>query len=122
MGDSALQQYATMHKNDPYILPMAIAESNVRKQMRLRAQAKMAMQPQPKVAEKKLLRCQRPHNCPNSKGLHNFLLQTFKLWPVAVLLRLPMAVTLRAEWALTNLCCVCLAVGTSLDIKAYQKP
>lgn len=60
MGDSALQQYATMHKNDPYILPMAIAESNARKQVRSQAQAKMAMQPQPKVAEKEIAEMSAP--------------------------------------------------------------
>ena len=51
MGDTQLQQYATMHKNDPYILPMAVAESNARKQVRSQAQAKMAAQPQQKVAD-----------------------------------------------------------------------
>jgi len=51
MGDAQLKQYASMHKNDPYILPMAIAESNARKQVRLQAQAKMAGQPQQKVAD-----------------------------------------------------------------------
>lgn len=60
MADSALQQYATMHKDDPYILPMAIAESNARKQMRSQAQARMAMQPQPKVAEKEIAEMSAP--------------------------------------------------------------
>ena len=54
MGDAQLKQYAEMNKNDPYILPMAIAESNARKQMRSQVQAKTAMQPQPKVAEKEI--------------------------------------------------------------------
>lgn len=69
MGDSALQQYATMHKNDPYILPMAIAESNARKQMRLQAQAKMAMQPQPKVAEKEIAEMSAPTQLPEQQGI-----------------------------------------------------
>ena len=60
MADSALQQYATMHKDDPYILPMAIAESNARKQVRSKAQARMAMQPQPKVAEKEIAEMSAP--------------------------------------------------------------
>ena len=51
MGDRQLQQYAAMHKNDPYILPMAIAESNARKQMRAQSQAQAMGQPQPKVAD-----------------------------------------------------------------------
>lgn len=69
MGDSALQQYATMHKNDPYILPMAIAESNARKQMRSQAQAKMAMQPQPKVAEKEIAEMSAPTQLPEQQGI-----------------------------------------------------
>jgi hypothetical protein len=50
MSDQQLQQYAAMHKNDPYILPMAIAESNARKQMRS-AQSMGQQQPQQKVAD-----------------------------------------------------------------------
>lgn len=69
MGDSALQQYATMHKNDPYILPMAIAESNARKQVRSQAQAKMAMQPQPKVAEKEIAEMSAPIQLPEQQGI-----------------------------------------------------
>ena len=69
MGDSALQQYATMHKNDPYILPMAIAESNARKQVRSQAQAKMAMQPQPKVAEKEIAEMSAPTQLPEQQGI-----------------------------------------------------
>jgi hypothetical protein len=51
MGDGALRQYAAMHKNNPFILPMAIAESNARKQVRAQAQARGAAQPQQKVAD-----------------------------------------------------------------------
>jgi hypothetical protein len=50
MPDSALQQYANMHKADPYILSLAVSESNRRKQMRTAAQGQGAM-PQPKVAD-----------------------------------------------------------------------
>ena len=50
MADRALQQYAMMHKQDPYILSLAVSESNQRKQMRAAAQARMAT-PQPKVAD-----------------------------------------------------------------------
>ena len=32
--DAALQQYATMHKNDPYIMSLAVAEANRRKALR----------------------------------------------------------------------------------------
>lgn len=51
MPDQALQQYAAMHKSDPYILPMAIAESNSRKEMRAAQQAQATGQQQPKVAD-----------------------------------------------------------------------
>lgn len=51
MPDQALQQFAAMHKNDPYTLSLAISESNRRKQMRAGAQAGMAGQKQPTVAD-----------------------------------------------------------------------
>jgi hypothetical protein len=54
MGDTQLAQYAAMHKNDPYIFPMAFEESNMRKQVRAQEQAKMAGQPQQKVADQAL--------------------------------------------------------------------
>jgi len=50
MGDRALQQYAMMNKGDPYILSLAVSESNQRKQLRTAAQAR-AMAPRPKVAD-----------------------------------------------------------------------
>lgn len=50
MPDRALQQYAAMNKGNPYVLALAVAESNQRKQLRTAAQARMAM-PQPKVAD-----------------------------------------------------------------------
>jgi hypothetical protein len=51
LPDPALQQYAMMHKGDPYILSLAVSESNQRKQMRMAAQAKAAGQEMPKVAD-----------------------------------------------------------------------
>ena len=50
MPDRALQQYAMMNKGNPYVLSLAVAESNQRKQLRQAAQARMAA-PQPKVAD-----------------------------------------------------------------------
>ena len=50
MADRALQQYAMMNKTNPYILSLAVAESNQRKQLRTAAQAR-GMAPQPKVAD-----------------------------------------------------------------------
>lgn len=51
MPDQQLQQYAMMHKGDPYILSLAVSESNQRKQMRQAAQAQAGGMPQPKVAD-----------------------------------------------------------------------
>jgi len=51
LPDAQLQQYAQMHKADPYIMALAMSESNRRKQMRQAAQAQMAGMPQPKVAD-----------------------------------------------------------------------
>ena len=50
LPDRILQQYAMMNKGNPYILSLAVAESNQRKQLRTAAQARMAM-PRPKVAD-----------------------------------------------------------------------
>lgn len=50
MADKALQQYAMMNKSNPYILSLAVSESNQRKQLRTAAQARN-MAPQPKVAD-----------------------------------------------------------------------
>jgi hypothetical protein len=51
LPDRALQQYAMMHKGDPYILSLAVSESNQRKQMRMAGQAQAGAMPQPKVAD-----------------------------------------------------------------------
>jgi len=45
MSDAALQQYAAMHKQDPYLLSLAVSESNRRKQVRAAAQAEQEEQP-----------------------------------------------------------------------------
>lgn len=45
LPDAALQQYAAMHKQDPFILPLAIEESNRRKEMRAAPQAMQGQQP-----------------------------------------------------------------------------
>ncbi len=51
MPDRQLQQYAMMHKGNPYILSLAISESNQRKQLRMAAQGQAGGMPQPKVAD-----------------------------------------------------------------------
>ncbi len=54
MDGRALQQYAAMHKNDPYIFPLAFQESQNRQRLRMQQQTAQAMQPQPKVTEQAL--------------------------------------------------------------------
>lgn len=49
LPDNALQRYAMMHKDDPYVLSLALSESNRRKEMRSGAQMQAA--PQPSVAD-----------------------------------------------------------------------
>ena len=51
MPDQALQKYAAMNKNDPYIVALAVSESNRRKQMRQAAQGAQGQMPQPKVVD-----------------------------------------------------------------------
>lgn len=45
LPDAALQQYAAMHKNDPYTMALALAESNRRKQLRAGGQQNAPQQP-----------------------------------------------------------------------------
>jgi len=51
LPDRALQQYAMMYKSDPYILSLAVSESNQRKQLRMAGQGQAGAMPQPKVAD-----------------------------------------------------------------------
>jgi lysozyme family protein len=51
MPDPALQQFAQMHKQDPYMVSLALSESNRRKKMRTAAQGQAGAMPQPKVAD-----------------------------------------------------------------------
>ena len=54
LPDQALQQYAALNKNDPYIMALAVSESNRRKQTRAAQQAQGGMQEQPKVVDQAL--------------------------------------------------------------------
>jgi len=65
MPDQQLLQYAQMHKNDPYIFPMAFQESNTRKQMRA-AQYPQAAQA-PKVVDQNLQEMAQP--MPEDQGI-----------------------------------------------------
>ena len=51
MKDPALQQFAQMHKNDPYMVSLALSESNRRKKIRTAAQGQAGATPQPKVVD-----------------------------------------------------------------------
>ena len=66
MPDQQLLQYAQMHKNDPYIFPMAFQESNTRKQMRAAAQNPRAAQA-PKVVDQNLQEMAQP--MPEDQGI-----------------------------------------------------
>ena len=68
MSDPQLQQYAAMHKNDPYIFPMAFAESNARKQERSAQQAQSMGQPQGKVVDQAVA-AMGPEQLPENQGI-----------------------------------------------------
>ena len=51
MPDPALQQFAQMHKTDPYMVSLALSESNRRKKLRTAAQGQAGSVPQPKVVD-----------------------------------------------------------------------
>jgi lysozyme family protein len=65
MPDQQLVQYAQMHKNDPYIFPMAFQESNTRKQMR--AAQNTQAPPVPKVVDQNLQEMTQP--LPEDQGI-----------------------------------------------------
>ncbi len=51
LPDQSLQQYAAMHKDNPYVVSLAVAESNRRKDLRSAGAMQAGAQPQPKVAD-----------------------------------------------------------------------
>jgi len=67
MPDSALKQMAMMHKNDPYTLPLIIAEDSRRKEMRQAAMAKMAA-PQINVADREIAQIGTAPQMPMPQG------------------------------------------------------
>jgi hypothetical protein len=64
MKDDVLRQYAAMHKNDPYIFPLAFQESQNRQKLRLLEQARAGAMPQPKVNEQALAQMAPPRAQP----------------------------------------------------------
>ena len=67
MPDSALKQMAMMHKNDPYTLPLIIAEDSRRKEIRQAAMAKMAA-PQINVADQDIAQIGTAPQMPMPQG------------------------------------------------------
>jgi lysozyme family protein len=65
-SDKQLFDYAQMHKNDPYIFPMAFQESNARKKLRAAAQNTQAPQA-PKVVDQSLQEMAQP--MPEDQGI-----------------------------------------------------
>ena len=66
LPDQQLQQYAQMHKNDPYIMALAMSESNRRKEMRSAGQG--GMQEQPKVVDQMVAEM-APQQLPEEMGI-----------------------------------------------------
>ena len=55
-----LQQYATLHKDDPYIVSLALSIANQKKQMQVGQDGQAGMQPQPKVVDQALSQMAAP--------------------------------------------------------------
>ena len=68
LPDAQLQQYAQMHKADPYIMSLAMSESNRRKEMRAAGQGAQGMQEQPKVVDQMVAEM-APQQLPEDMGI-----------------------------------------------------
>jgi len=55
-----LQQYAALHKNDPYIVTLALSIANQKKQMMLSKDGQAGMMPQPKVVDQDIAQMVAP--------------------------------------------------------------
>lgn len=64
MPDPALQQYAQMHKDDPYVMSLALSESNRRKKLRAAQQGQGGQMPQPKVVDQAIAAINQPSVMP----------------------------------------------------------
>lgn len=67
LPDQALQRYAMMHKDDPYIMSLAVSESKRRKEMRSAGQQQM--QPQPKVVDQAVAEMAAMPSMPEEQGI-----------------------------------------------------
>lgn len=68
LPDAQLQQYAQMHKADPYIMALAMSESNRRKELRSAGQAAQGGQEQPKVVDQMVAEM-APQQLPEEMGI-----------------------------------------------------
>lgn len=68
LQDPQLQQYAQMHKNDPYIMALAMSESNRRKEVRAASQGAQGIQEQPKVVDQMVAQM-APQPMPEDQGI-----------------------------------------------------
>lgn len=68
LPDAQLQQYAQMHKSDPYIMALAMSESNRRKEMRSAGQGAQGVQEQPKVVDQAVAEM-APQQLPEEMGI-----------------------------------------------------
>lgn len=55
-----LQQYASLHKNDPYVVSLALSIANQKKQMKAEQTSQTGMQPQPKVVDQQIAQISAP--------------------------------------------------------------
>jgi hypothetical protein len=55
-----LQDYATLHKNNPYVVTMALSIANQKKQMKAAQDGQAGMQPQPKVVDQQISQMAAP--------------------------------------------------------------
>lgn len=68
LPDAQLQQYAQMHKSDPYIMALAMTESNRRKEMRSAGQGAQGVQEMPKVVDQAVAEM-APQQLPEELGI-----------------------------------------------------
>jgi hypothetical protein len=68
LPDQRLQKYASLHKDDPYIMALAVSESNRRKQRRGAAQAPQGMPKPPKVVDQAVADM-APQELPEDQGI-----------------------------------------------------
>jgi hypothetical protein len=68
LPDAMLQKYAQLNKADPYIMALAMSESNRRKELRSAGQGAQGMQEQPKVVDKMVAEM-APQQLPEEQGI-----------------------------------------------------